>query len=238
MNTIQRIVFMPLALSLTCLAYGQNAAQAKPATATVDYINMPYQGSFRAAPKTHYAKSPKGQLFPTEVFSDVDSLRKTLPTDSEMRKKYSRNMGSPTRFREELRNVSVIAYIHAVKLENGIDAHGTQGDLNFRVMLGTLPTPRQGRFFTAEVSGLPIGAADIDTFKAARRQLLQLLLYVAEIKPEAFHAEFVPLNRPIKVRVAGSLFFDGHRASNTVGPDYARADSVWEIHPVISIDQK
>ncbi len=235
-NTLQRAAFMSLSVSLTCFAY----AQPVPNTATpaVDYVNMKFQGRYRPAPKTHYAKSSNGQLLRTETFQDLQALAKTLPPDARMRTRYAGQIASATRFPEELRNVSVVGYLHAVKLENGIDAHGNQEELCFQVMLGTSPKHGQGQFFGARVSGLPPDGNDIATFSAARRQLIQLLMYVAKVPERKFHSDFAEINPPLRVKVTGSLFFDGQNEAAKAGPEYARAASAWEIHPVMAIDQQ
>ena len=233
---IQRLVVLSLSFGISCTAYAQDAAKAKTIP-EIDYVNMPFRGASREGPKTQYAKSANGRLLPVEAFADLDALQKALPPDDSMRSKYAKNMDGASRLPEELRNVSVVAYIHAAKLDYGIDAHGTQGDLCFQVILGTSPKHGEGRFFTAKVSALPKDKVDITTFSVARQQLTQLLMYVARVPGSEFHAKFAEVDRPIKVKVAGSLLFDGDRKSG-IGPDYAKAGSVWEIHPVLSIDQQ
>ncbi len=228
-----------LLVSLSCGLTGMSHAQAPAARDPgIDYVHMTFQGRFREAPRTQYARLPAGTLARTESFRDLDALKKTLKPDDQMRHKYAKTLSSASRFPEELRNVSVDAWIHAVKLENGLDAHGNRGDSDFHVMLGTSPKHGQGRFFSAKVSGLPKDGGDAATFTAARRQLVQLLLYVAKVPQPRFHADFAEVDPPLKVRVAGSLFFDGQSASGKAGPDYARATSAWQIDPVMAIDQQ
>ncbi len=228
-----------LLISFSCGLAGLSHAQAPAARDPgIDYVNMTFQGRFRATARTQYARLPSGPLARTESFRDLDALKKTLAPDDRMRQKYAQKLSSASRFPEELRNVSVDAWLHAVKLENGIDAHGTRGDSDFHVMLGTSPKHGQGRFFSAKVSGLPKDGADAAAFTATRRQLVQLLLYVAKVPQPRFHADFAEIDPPLKVRVTGSLFFDGQNASGQAGPDYARATSSWQIDPVIAIDQE
>lgn len=154
------------------------------------------------------------------------------------------------RVSEELRNVSVIAYVHAVALENGIPVRMpdsarsgwglpdgyVHADLDFHVMLSTSPRHGEGTFFAAEVSGLPRDGIDVEEFKRARQQLVDILLNVAK-KPEAsFNAKFAEINPPIKVKVTGSLLFDADHAIGTFEPNYVKSTTAWEIHPVKSIE--
>ncbi len=236
MVNIRRALFIPLACGLAGLSHTQVVISAAPGPG-VDYVNMTFQGRFREAPRTQYARSLQGQLLRTELFPDLDALTQTLAPDARMRQKYAKTLSSATRFPEELRNISVDTYLHAVKLNNGIDAHGNQGDLDFLLMLGTSAKHGEGRFFSAKVSGLPKGGADAAAFTAARRQLLQLLLYVAQVPQPKFNADFAEINPPLKVKVTGSLFFDGQGAGGS-GPDYARTASAWQLDPVIAIDQQ
>jgi len=236
MGQIRKAVFISLACGIAGFSHAQGVVPAAHGPG-IDYVNMTFQGRFRAAPRTHYARSLEGKLLRTETFADLDSLKKTLVPDARMRRKYAKTLSSATRFNEELRNIGVNAYLHAVKLDNGIDAHGNQGDLDFHLVLGTSAKHGQGRFFSAKVSGLPKDGADAAAFTAARRQLLQLLLYVAQVPQLRFNADFAEINPPLKVTVTGSLFFDGQGAGGS-GPEYARATSAWQIDPVISIDQQ
>jgi hypothetical protein len=237
MNRVKTLLSIALSLNFACIAYAQSAPPAKPAGPALDYVNMPFRGTFREFPKTHYATSAKGQVLPVEVFSDLDALSKILPPDDAMRKKYAKELGQSWRFPEEQRNVSVVGYIHAVKLDYGIDSHGVQGDQDFHVMLGTSPKRGEGRFFTASVSGLPRDGFGVKNFMAARQQLLQLLLRVARTPESSFRAAFAPIDPPLRVKVTGSLLFDGRQPASA-GPDYAKAATVWHIHPVMSIDQQ
>jgi hypothetical protein len=230
---------LPL-LGFTCLATAQPAHKAKSSHQSAGYVNMTFQGHFRAGPKTHHAKSTDGNLVPTEDFDSLTSMRATLLPDQKMRAKYP-NIGDQknfpnARFPEELRNVSVVAFIHAVKLENGVGKNGKQADLDFHLMLGDSAAHGQGKFFTAEVSGLPPDGVDVNDFKKARQQLVDLLKNKAKVQAKSFQAKFAQINPPIKAKVTGSLFFDGDHVAGAVGPAYAKASSVWEIHPVISIE--
>jgi hypothetical protein len=235
---IRRMLSVSLSLGVMSFAYAQPVTKAPPAAPAMDYVNMSFRGDYRAFPKTHYARYSDGKMVATEIFDDLHALKKTLPPDERMRQKYADQLGNNARFPEELRNVSVVAYLHAVRLKYGIDAHGNQADLNFQVLLGTSPRQGEGRFFSAEVSGLPHGGGDIASFSATRRQVVQLVTHVAKVPEKSFRAAFAQINPPIKVKVTGSLLFDAQVRAGSAGPDYAKADSGWQINPVISIDQQ
>ena len=65
---------------------------------------------------------------------------------------------------------------------------------------------------------------------------LKGIQYVAKVPQSAFHADFAPIDPPLKVKVTGSLFFDGQNASGRAGPEFARASSAWQIDPVMAIE--
>jgi hypothetical protein len=44
------------------------------------------------------------------------------------------------------------------------------------------------------------------------------------------------ISPPIHLRVTGALFFDGAHAIGSVGPAYAKPFTVWENHPVLTIE--
>lgn len=244
-----------LMLGIAGVACAQPVSKARPVAGAADYANMTFQGVYRSDPKTHFAKSSNGARVATEAFNDLTSLKATLMPDKTMWAKYPKiahpNDFANARVAEELRNVSVIAYIHAVALENGIAERGTQSaetmawgipdgymhrDLDFHVMLGTSPRHGEGTFLAAEVSGLPRDGIDMDDFKRARQQIVDILLNVAKKPESSFHAKFAAINPPIKVKVTGSLLFDGDHAAGQFEPNYAKPSTAWEIHPVMSIE--
>lgn len=190
-----------------------------------------FQGQYRAAAKTEYVMRG-GTLAPVEAFPDLEALKGFLrpQLDPLMRHRYPHlsNTDSDAEHRvpEERHNISVVAYIHAVKHETG-----PHGDRDFHVMLGSSPTIGRGIFMTAEASGLPAGGVQRPFMVAARSQLLSMVGICR------CDGHFMQVSPPLRVRVTGSLFFDGAHGIGSVGPAYAKPFSVWEIHPILAVER-
>ena len=107
MVNIRNALLIPLACGLAGLSHAQGVVSAAQQAPSIDYVNMNFQGRFRAAPRTQYARSLQGQLLRTELFADLDALKQTLAPDARMRQKYAKTLSSATRFTDELRNISV-----------------------------------------------------------------------------------------------------------------------------------
>lgn len=173
-----------------------------------------------------------GQLAPVEHFDDLEAFKAFLSpqTDQIMRIRYPHlskaNTDATQRVAEERHNVAVIAYIHAVKHESGAD-----GDNDYHVILGSSPTPDAGLFLTAEASGLPPDGPHRTLFAHARQELLSI------VGPCHCNGHFRRVLPPVRVRVTGSLFFDSIQSVGAVGPKYAEPFTVWEIHPILSIER-
>jgi hypothetical protein len=171
------------------------------------------------------------------VYTNLGDLIVSLPGDAAMRLRYPdlnlTTTGFPEkREPEELHNVRVDCWIHAVKFEDGRGSGA--GDNDFHVILGNSPDTAVASYMTAEISGLPASGKNRAPLKAARQKFLGIL----GSTPHA--GAFAMISPPKKVRVSGSLFFDGdHRAGcNTCpGPSWAKPESVWEIHPVYAIEE-
>jgi hypothetical protein len=173
---------------------------------------------YRAGPKTSFVKDADGKIQAPEAPVTVPALKASLLADPKVRAKYKGFTGTgaePTeRFAEELRNVTVIGYIHAVKSE-------FNEDHDFHIVIGDSPNSGQGGFLTAEVSGLPTNGVDHDAFLRVRCQLLSLLPQKAK-----FMDSFAKIDPPIPVTVVGALFFDGAHTVGAVGPSYAKPSTV------------
>ena len=189
------------------------------------------RGLYRARAQTEYALV-NGALAPLEEFADLDALKTFLQpqNDQAMRRRYPHLGDADTdatqRVPEELHNVSVVAYMHAVKQDSG-----PRGDQGFQVMLGSSPRPGAGLFLAAEASALIPDGSQGTQLATARQQLLSI---VGACRCEG---RFTPVSPPIAVRVAGSLFFDAARAVGSIGPAYAQPFTAWEIHPILSIER-
>jgi len=194
-------------------------------------VEEEFQGQYRAAAKTEYVML-NGKLAPTESFPDLEALKAFLrpQIDPLMRHRHPHlsdaDADASHRVPEERHNVSVVAYLHAVKHETG-----PRGDRDFHVMLGSSPTIGSGIFLTAEASALPSGGVHRQQLEAARAELLSL---VGSCRCDG---RFMQVSPPIPVRITGSLFFDGAHGIGSVGPAYAKPFTVWEIHPILTIER-
>jgi hypothetical protein len=198
-------------------------------------VPLTYMGHYRKAVKTSVAPGSAARI------ADLGALLDSLPPDSTMRKNYGLKartiaqkrrppkgvIGPQTRFPEERKNVVVPCWLCAVKFETG----QKDSDNDCHVILSSTANPaaQSARFMTAEVSGLPTGGKDVARLKAARQQLVALFRKVP------LGNRFYQPSPPIKVRVTGSLFFDGDHTPGNIGPVGRRPSTTWEIHPVTAI---
>jgi hypothetical protein len=200
-------------------------------------VPLTYMGHYRKAVKTSVALGSAARI------ADLGALLDSLPSDASMRKKYNLKartiaqkrqppkgaIGPLTRFPEEMKNVVIPCWICAVKFETG----QKDSDNDCHVILSSTANSaaQSARFMTAEVSGLPTGGKDVATLKAARQQLVALFRTVK------LGNRFYQPSPPIKVRVTGSLFFDGDHNPGNIGPAGKRPRTTWEIHPVTAISK-
>jgi hypothetical protein len=195
-------------------------------------IDEEFKGHHRGRAKTEYVMAGDA-LAPVEKFDDLQALRTFLlpQADPIMRQRYPSLSKADTdesrRVAEEHHNVSVIAYVYAVKHETG-----KTGDNDFHVILGSSPTPSATTIYlTAEASGLPHHGPTKKLIAHSRDQLLSI------IGDCRCNARFRRQSPPIRVRVTGSLFFDGEHPTGSEGPKYARTFTAWEIHPILTIER-
>lgn len=186
----------------------------KPAAKNADT----FLGTARKAAKLSIADGP-----PTP-FATIAALMDTLPSDAAMRTEHQPPIiRGPTskRVQEEQQNVAVDALLYAAKKE---------ADNDFHLLLGDDPAVANGRFFTAEVSGLPTAGP----FRAPLQQVRQAFkdFFGAETPRDVRYVVFQP---PIPVRVTGSLFFDTDHKPGDIGTGQIVPQTTWEIHPVTQI---
>ncbi len=186
-----------------------------------------FTGSYRKDVKTSIWRV-NGAVAPIEPYQDIESLLSSLPPDAAMRPRLDASgpaltepmsAAASSRLPEEQHNVTVPAYLRYVRKETDNDYH---------LILGST-ADAAATYMTAEVSGLPSGGIDLDTLTQVRNQLVTLLGH--EPGPDTYQA-LIP---PPSVSVTGSLFFDGGHVPGEVGPDQARTQAVWEIHPVTDL---
>jgi hypothetical protein len=180
-----------------------------------------FNGTDRAAAKTSISSRP------AEQFATVDHLLDGLASDQAMRQHQPPISEDPssTRVMEEDRNVTVTAWIFALKKE---------GDNDFHLIIGGNPQGGTIRYITAEVSGLPDDPATRARLSVPRQALKDFL----QEKHKTIGGNYARIVPPVPVTVAGSLLFDIHHTIGEVGVRSSPQripESVWEIHPVTSI---
>jgi hypothetical protein len=196
------------------------------------HLDEEFGGVYRKQAKTSIVRSiSTDKISRVKKFASLDKLLIYLPRDVVMRDKYSdlkiHATGPEKRKNEELHNVEVDCWVHAVKYEGG------SGDRDFHIIVGSLPDTADAIYMNVEVSGLPDSDShNYEPLRDARKQFLDLF------SDYNFTTSFTKINPPLKVEIKGSLFFDGdhnHSCGTCPGPSYAKPGTVWEIHPVYSI---
>lgn len=203
-----------------------------------DLLNLHFKGHYRSKPKTSIVRRlSNGAISSPTHYATIGDLIVVLPNDAAMRHKYpdlnrARSGFPQKRETEELRNVEVDCWIHAVKFEDG--RGGNPGDNDFHVIIGSSADTSQATYMTTEVTGLPASGKNLPVLKGARERFLKI------IQGTSPTTAFKRVSPAIKVRLSGSLFFDGdHRAGckSCPGPAWAKPETVWEIHPVYAIEE-
>jgi hypothetical protein len=184
-----------------------------------------FKGEYRKGPKTHLVRMASGSLAPAKSYTGIKALLSVLPFHQVMKQKYPKlflKKGAPNvRVAEENRNVRVIGWMFHAKRE---------GDEDYHVLVGTKSSGVDNTFMNVEVSGLPPSGKDRSDLKAARTQFENIAQRTIS---RARYNDFTP---PIKVRITGSLFFDGDHAPGSIGSKGHKPKTVWEIHPVAKIE--
>ena len=175
-----------------------------------------FQGKDRRAAKTSIANAP------VESFTTIIALRQSLQDDNAMRARGISSDPSSDRVDVEQRNVTVHAFIYAIKKES---------DRDFHVILGDANCQAPSCFMNAEVSGLPKSPQHPD--RAALTAVRTNFLNHFDAEPGTKKVK--TYDNPLPVQVTGSLFFDVHHSAGEVGPPCCRPDTVWEIHPLTDV---
>jgi hypothetical protein len=196
-----------------------------------------FAGHYRLAVKTAIFRDAAGQIAPAEPVADIPTLIGSLPHDPDMLAKYPelkvdamatpevKEAVTPFRVAEEQRNVTIPAWIWYVHRET---------DNDFHVIVGSSADPTAVTYMNVEVSGLPADPSDpnFTALQGARAQLTALVGH----DPGTDGYEKLP--SPVPVTITGSLLFDGDHRPGEVGPVGHRPLTTWEIHPVITIQQR
>jgi hypothetical protein len=187
----------------------------------VDPFNS-FRGKARRKAKVSVAHAPP------EAFASVSDLIATLESDQVMASNPNITKASDSdRVEEEMRNVTVSAFLYAFKKE---------ADNDYHVIIGDPPGTPGGKFFNVEISGLPTGAdnptAATKKKLTAARKAFKDFFHLGNTGPN----NYTKPNQPVPVLISGSLFWDiEHPPPNTVGPTATKPKSAWEIHPITSI---
>jgi len=199
----------------------------------------PPQAALRAALK---AKPPVGDNFGgtdrkaaklsigtgmSEQFHDLKDLINSLEPEENMIKHTPpvKTDAKSNRVKEEMRNVSLNAFLYAASRES---------DNDFHLIIGRNPTGSPEMYMTMEVSGLPPKASP--SFAAIRRARDAFQGFFGKQHLPAFTYDYY--HPPIQVTIEGSLFFDmTHSSGQRPGPPSlkSRMPTIWEVHPVTAI---
>lgn len=186
-----------------------------PTTASAE---LEFAGKDRAVAKTSIASAPN------ESFGNLRELLSSLPSDGKMLQHtppISKRQDS-NRAPEEMRNVTVNAFLYAAKKEDDHDYH---------VILGSSPVRSQSEFMNVEISGLPAGGPHRAVLATVR---LSFESHLRDHLPGA--SGYSHYDPPIPVRVSGSLFYDIDHKPGAVGPKAIKPKTAWEIHPITKIE--
>ena len=158
-----------------------------------------------------------------QEFTDLGDLLDSLPSDQNMRAMGIDSGPGSGRLPEELKLVTVTAFLFAISKES---------DNDFHCIFGRAPNQTE-RFMNVEVSALPPPNSPFFLLiKSARDQFKQFFSGGNNVLPSSGYEKFDP---PIPVKLTGSLFFDVDHVPPAVGPTGMKPQTAWEIHPVKEI---
>jgi hypothetical protein len=180
-----------------------------------------FQGCIRGNVKTTML-TRRATRYPT-----VAELIPALPKTTEMKQKGISSLETGARDVAENENVVVeTAFLFAIYKEDDNDYH---------MIIGSTATLETAVLMNIEISGLPRGASTAIKRKFRRvRRIIESVPYLQNIPCNPSPAKL--LRTPIELKnIKGSLFWDSQHASGGVGPESARPQSAWEIHPVIDL---
>jgi hypothetical protein len=164
---------------------------------------------------------------PAQSFADVSALIASLPKDASMVKhkpKIATTAGSG-RTAEEKVNIKIAkAFIYAASRES---------DNDFHLIVGNAVDASVEQYMTMELSGLPpANSAAFAELKAARDAYS---IFFKNNLPGTTYDFYHP---PVPVAIEGAIFFDmTHATGAHPGPQSlkSRMPTIWEVHPISSI---
>lgn len=162
---------------------------------------------------------------PIERFSNLSDFLRKLPSDQEMVSKVGRNKN---RITEEKRNVTVDAWLYTFS---------RQSDEDYHLIIGTSNNKETASFINVEISGLP--SKTTPSYEILDKARLQFKNYMKDFQRcrGGYVGEFI--NKPVFVRITGSLFFDSHHYTpnySNIGHKNLKPKTYWEIHPITNIE--
>jgi hypothetical protein len=168
-------------------------------------------------------KAAKISLSTTQevTYSNFNSFRNTLQTDTFMRSLGISTNSTSNRVSQENRNINISdSYLYAIKNESDGDLHMIIGDLSKTALTN------------CEASGYPATSSSSYTkIKTVRETVVTR--FGTDFCGKSSYTIFSP---PIQLLTfKGSLFFDVDHAAGVVGPLGYRPTTSWEVHPVSSI---
>lgn len=200
-----------------------------------------FMGKYRKEVKTSFVRDDDGDIeidmTPRTLGTFLDRLDKWDMSDAQMRDLYRwHHQYAPTdRVEEEMHNVRVRGWLKAIKYEEYDESGGdAEGDNDFHIILSKYRYANsKERFLNVEISGLPEDdGEDRETIRESRAQIAEIL---GDVNLPA--GRYYKPTPPIRVEIEGSLYFDGSHYPGGVGPAGMRPKTVWEIHPVSSIEE-
>src|SRR5262249_20571454 len=183
-------------------------------------------GHDRMAAKTSIAAAA------TEPFAALqdllDELMQRFP-DDQMRNRNPPIRKDPDsdRVAEENRNITLTAWLYAVKKE--------ANDNDYHLIIGTDPDVAPIQYMNMEISGLPPSEPTRTKLRVPRQALKDFL---REHHESVGTSGYLRFEDPVPVRVTGSLFYDIDHAPGEVGsfkPPSRVPATAWEIHPITAI---
>ncbi len=216
----------PTAVKLATLLRTKGAPPAAALAAAVK--SKAPKGDDFAGKDRKAAKLSKAQAN-TEKFKDLKDLIASLAPESKMIKHTPKIATTPTsgRVKEEQRNVGVAAFLYAASRE---------ADNDFHLIVGRNQKLAPEMYMTMEVSGLPPkndAAFDFTDLNSSRSAFNKF--FGAKV-PGTTYDFYDP---PIPIKIEGSLFFDmTHATGSRPGPSSlkSRMPTIWEVHPLTSIE--
>ncbi len=171
-----------------------------------------FDGSYRAAAKESYVTPLTAVQSPSGLNALIATLLAVSPSLLN-----SISSGS-ARVSPEKKNISISAFLYAIKRESDEDYH---------IIIGSSQSPAAAKFFNVECSGLPATSSSFYARLHTVRNQLD-----AFMGGEVCKNGYTFFDNHPAVRVKGSLFYDKEHASSIVGPAQCKPQTAWELHPL------